>query len=115
MVSGLLLLVVGCTRPTGYYDGAFDRRSGDTEYRIEDRADGSFMIHVRMAQYQFIPELTGLEERCRREATALGLEEADRRGFSRPRTDEQRVRSSAGRNAFGGISSCSASAPIVSS
>ena len=108
-----LLLCAACTRPSGYDDGAYDRRSRDTEYRIENRAQGGLTIHVRIAEYQFIPDIAALEERCRREAIAISLDEADRLGMVSPRVDGDRTRSSAGRNPVGGISSCTALAVVV--
>lgn len=107
------MLTVGCTRPEGYDGGGFARASGSTEYRVEDRADGGFLMTVRFAQYQFVPETAAVEERCRREAVALAHDEMERRGLRNARVEDQRVRSSAGRNGFGGITSCTASVPVV--
>jgi hypothetical protein len=108
----LLLAIAGCTRPVGYDNGYYNQRSGGTDYRVEERPDG-FAMTVRIEQYQFIPDAAALEERCRRDATALALEEADKRGLRAANVDTRRVRSSAGRDIVTGTTSCTAMVPVT--
>lgn len=112
-LSVALVTLAACTRPTGYYGSEFDRRSGDAEFNVVDQSGGAFTVNVRMAQYQFVPDMSALEERCRREALAVAHEETERRAIRGARVEVNRVRSSAGRNIFGGITSCTASVPVT--
>lgn len=113
IVALALVALAACTRPTGYYGAQYDRRSGDAEFNVVEQAGGAFTVNLRMAQYQFIPDMSALEERCRREALAVAHEELERRQVRGGRVEVNRARTSAGRNAFGGISSCTASVPVT--
>lgn len=103
------MLASGCAA-TDLASNGYDRRDGDTAYRVEETR-GGFRLLVRQDLYLFIPDHAGSEASCRREAVALATEEARRRGW-RSEVDAARVRSTYGRNGLTGVSSCSAAAVV---
>jgi hypothetical protein len=106
-----MLALAACSSASDFGDGRYDRHSGDTAWRLEETPSG-FAVTVRQDLYRFIPHMGSVELNCRREAIALALTEARRRGRPNVELDERLVRSSVGRNGVTGITSCTAMAPV---
>jgi hypothetical protein len=105
------VLLSACTTAADFTAAPYDRRSGDTAWRLDEDPQG-FTVSVRQDLYRFIPDAAGTEASCRREAVALALVEARRRGRVDARVDERLVRSSFGRNGVSGVSTCTAVATV---
>lgn len=107
----LLLILTSCgSTPENYGSPVFDRREGDTQYRVEERPGGGFVLTVRREGFHFNagPEMVAFEQRCRQDVLALAHEEAAKRGLQSASVVPARVRTSAGRNPWVGISTCTA-------
>ena len=104
-----LVVVVGCATPMVYTDRPMTALDRDTEYAIEDQADG-FTITVNYTRFQFIPESSAVATACKSALTSIAFDHADRKKRKIDPINEQRIRISMGRNGFTGITSCSAQA-----
>ncbi len=103
----LSALLTGCATPVSHTNIPLSKYDKDTEYGVEDRADG-FGITVYYSRYQFIPESDAVATACKSALTAIAWEVADKKGKQIDPINEQRIRISMGRNGLSGITSCQA-------
>jgi len=108
----LPLTVAACTAgPVSYTDLPMTRYDPDTTYAVENSAQG-FTLTIEYARYQFVPESRPVLSACKQALTALAYDLAEQRGRKILPINEQRIRTSFGRNAFGGMTLCSATVPV---
>jgi hypothetical protein len=107
LLLGAMLLLTGCATPISHTNMPLSTYDKDTEYGIEERADG-FGITVYYSRYQFIPESTAVATACKSQLTAIAWEYSDKSGREIEPINEQRIRISMGRNGVTGITSCQA-------
>ena len=105
----LSTILAGCATPVSHTNIPLSTYDKDTDYGIEDRADG-FGITVYYSRYQFIPESDAVATACKSALTSIAWEIAEKKGKQVEPINEQRIRISMGRNGFSGITSCQASA-----
>lgn len=79
---------------------------------VDDKPDG-FSLTINYSRYQFIPESDALAVACKQALTSIAHELGERKGRKIERIEEQRIRISFGRNGLSGITSCSATVPVV--
>ena len=103
----LSVLLGACATPVSHTNIPLSTYDKDTEYGIEDRADG-FGITVYYSRYQFIPESDSVATACKSALTSIAWEVADKQGKQIEKINEQRIRISMGRNGLSGITSCQA-------
>ena len=108
-----LCVLAACSSAADFTTAAYDRRSGQTLWRLDEQPRG-FVVSVRQNQRRFVPYEGTVEQSCRREATVLALMEARKRGISDSALDERLVRSSVGQNGLTGVTSCTAQATVQS-
>ena len=116
--SGLIIAIAmlaattGCTTPTSFSNGQALRYDKDTEYMVDERPNG-FSLTINYSRYQFIPESDALAAACKQALTSIAYDLGERKGRKIERIEEQRIRISFGRNGLSGITSCSATVPVV--
>lgn len=103
----LTLLLSACATPVSHTNIPLSTYDKDTEYGVEDRADG-FGITVYYSRYQFIPESDAVATACKSALTSIAWEIAEKKGKQIEPINEQRIRISMGRNGLSGITSCQA-------
>lgn len=103
----LSVLLAACATPVSHTNTLLSTYDKDTEYGIEERADG-FEITVYYSRYQFIPESDAVATACKSALTSIAWEVADKKGKQIDPINEQRIRISMGRNGLSGITSCQA-------
>ncbi len=108
----LPLIAAACATPVSYTEASMTRYDKDTVYAIDDTPQG-FTLTIYYSRYQFIPESDAVSVACKQALTALAYDLAEKRGRKIQPVNEQRIRTSFGRNGFSGITSCSATAPIA--
>jgi hypothetical protein len=77
-----------------------------TKYCIEDHDDG-FTITVLYSRYQMIPESDAVASSAKSALLSIAYEHGDSIGRQIEQINEQRIKSSMGRNGFSGITSWS--------
>ena len=107
----LTILLSGCATPVGYTERPMQRIDKDTTYSVEDRLDG-FSITLYYSRYQFIPESDAVGDAGKNALLSQAYSIADSRGKSIKPINEQRIRSSMGRNALSGITSWSGTVSV---
>ena len=105
------LILAACATPVSHTNIPLSTYDKDTEYGIEERADG-FAITVFYSRYQFIPESVAVATACKSQLTAIAWEYSDNAGKEIEPVNEQRIRISMGRNGLTGITSCQAVAVV---
>jgi hypothetical protein len=83
----------------------------NTDLAVEPSPTG-FLITIRYARYQFIPESQAVATACRSTLLSEAYHYADQQGRKIAPINEQRIRLSMGRNGLTGITSCSAQVPV---
>lgn len=111
LVAGIMLALQGCATPVAYTNQPLARYDKDTEYHTDDTPKG-FSLTIYYSRYQFIPESEAVGTACRQVLMALAYEIAEQRGRKIAPINEQRIKTSFGRNGFSGITSCSATVPV---
>jgi hypothetical protein len=101
------VLLSACATPVSHTNTPLSTYDKDTEYGLEDRADG-FGITVYYSRYQFIPESDAVATACKSALTSIAWEIAEKKGKQIEPINEQRIRISMGRNVLSGITSCQA-------
>lgn len=97
-----------CATPVSHTNAPLSTYDKDTEYGIEERADG-FVVTVYYSRYQFIPESDAVATACKSALTSIAWDVAEHKGNQIEPINEQRIRISMGRNGLSGITSCQAS------
>mgnify|MGYP001578301114 FL=1 len=103
----LSILLSACATPVSHTNISLSTYDKDTEYGLEDRADG-FGITVYYSRYQFIPESDAVATACKSILTSIAWDVAEKKGRKIEPLNEQRIRISMGRNGVSGITSCQA-------
>jgi len=103
----LSIFLVACATPVSHTNTVLSTYDKDTEYGVEDRADG-FGITIYYSRYQFIPESDAVATACKSALTSIAWEVSEKKGKQIEQINEQRIRISMGRNGLSGITSCQA-------
>lgn len=64
--GAVVLGLAGCNVAPDFTNRPLDKRSGDTQYRIDDFPNRSFMVYVRQDVYRFVPQADLVQEDRRR-------------------------------------------------
>ncbi|AGW91515.1 hypothetical protein N234_15910 [Ralstonia pickettii DTP0602] len=107
-----ILSLAACTTPSAFTDKPMTQFDRDTEYAVDDTQSG-FVITINYSRYQFIPESGALAAACKAALTSVAHDIAERKGRRIEPVNEQRIKLSLGRNGLSGVTSCSATAPIM--
>lgn len=103
----LSTFLAACATPVSHTNSPLSTYDKDTEYGLEDRADG-FVITIYYSRYQLIPESDAVATACKSALTSIAWEVAEKKGKQIEPINEQRIRISMGRNGLSGITSCQA-------
>ena len=103
-----LPLLFACATPIRYAEGEYVKYDKTTKYNIEEHDDG-FTLSILYSRYQLIPESDAAAAAGKGALMAIAYEIGESKSKQIEPVNEQRIKSSMGRNGFTGITSWSGS------
>jgi hypothetical protein len=111
LVIGLCLSLISCATPMKYTDKPLQPYDRDTQYRIDETANG-FAVTIYYSRFQFFPESSAVALACKSSLTSIAYEHAQNKNRNIKPINDQMIRISMGRNGVTGITSCSAAVRV---
>jgi hypothetical protein len=107
-----LLFLASCAATVQRSGPGMTTLDTETDYQVTPSASG-FTLTMYVDRYQFVPALKALGEHCRTRFTTLAQELATQQGRAIQPVDPENVQLTVTREGFRGITSCTATAPVV--